>query len=134
MIGPGDARAPSPLQPNPDKHRVVVAVKLVEGDVLADLGVTPDLDPDFLDVGNVLVERGVGKAILRDSVAHHPTWFFLLLEYRHFISHQCQVVRGGQAGWAGADDRHFLVGRLDDRNPKDPLVVIERDLIHGVPL
>ena len=53
------------------------------------------------------------QPVVRDARAQHAAWDLLRLEHRHGVAEVRQVARAGQAGRAGADDRHsFLV---DDR-------------------
>ena len=52
-------------------------------------------------------EQRARQAVLGDAEAHHAAGLGRGFEHRDVVAEQRQVVRGGQAGGPGADDRHL---------------------------
>ena len=71
-------------------------------------------DAERLDEVDLLVERRLGQAVLGDAVAHHAAGVVLLLEDRDVVAGDREVVGGGEARGAGADDGDALARRLGD--------------------
>ena len=82
---------------------------VVDGDGPADDHVQLDLDAEGLDGldlgGHDLVLR---KTELGDAVLEHAARTVQRLEDGHVVAELREVCGAGQAGRAGADDRHFL--------------------------
>ena len=58
-----------------------------------------------------LEDLDLGQAVLRDAVAEHAARRRVALEDGHVVAGEQQVVGGGHAGRAGADDRDAPAGR-----------------------
>ena len=67
-----------------------------------------DLDAQGQDGLDVLVQLLPGQAVAGDAVAHHAAQALPLLVARDLVAHEGQVVGGGEAAGAAADDGHLL--------------------------
>ena len=107
---------------------VALVLEVVEGEVAAQLGVRDDLAAELPDrVVLALQHLHLGQPVLRDAVAQHAARCRVALEDRDVVAGDEQVVRGGHAGRAGADDRDALAGRgldLERHRRLDTLVAL----------
>ena len=108
-----DAQLVGVVAADRDDDRVEALVgQVVEREVAAEAGVADHLaaEPgDRLVLG--LEDLDLRQAVLRDAVAEHPARRRVALEDGHVVAGEQQVVRGGHAGRAGADDRGPAAGR-----------------------
>ena len=65
-------------------------------------------------MGDLGVEQGFGKAVVRNAVAEHAAQLGALLVHGYGMAHAGKVVRRGKAARAAADNRNLLAGRLAD--------------------
>ena len=90
--------------------------QFADGEVLAHGDAGLELHP----LGGHLFQAAVDDVLLQleigDAVAEQPAHPIVLLEEHHLVAGAGQLLGGGQAGWAGADDGHgcpLRVGRQD---------------------
>ena len=120
-------------RPGGDRHRVEVALELVERDVDADRGVEPEGDAEPLDEADVHLDRLARQAERRDADEHRPAGIRQAVEDRHHEALQGELAGDGQPGRAGADDGDALGACLDGRHDVgDPggLVPLDEEPLH----
>ena len=64
--------------------------------------------PMFEDVADLIVEHRRGQPERRNVDAHQPARLGQLLEDHHLVAQRHEVVRDGERGWPGADQRDAL--------------------------
>ena len=104
----------------------VRAQRLVADEAAAEL-------PDGLVFG--VEDLGLGQPVLRDAVAEHPARRLVLLEDRHVVAGEEQVVGRGHAGGPGADHGHALAGLgrgLERQRRLDAFLLRRQDLVAGI--
>ena len=88
----------------------MLRLQLVKGHIRAHVDAGADLDPQGEDGGDLTVQQLPGEAVVGDAVAQHAPQLTPLFIHRHLMSHQRQVIGGGEAAGAAAHHRHPLAG------------------------
>ena len=107
---PGDARPLVRVGADGDVQTVVLFLQLLERDIIPHLHLGVDLDPQGEDGCDLRVQQLPGEAVAGDAVAEHPAQLLPLLIDGDLVAHQGQVVGGGKAAGAAADDGDRLSG------------------------
>ena len=105
---PGDAGLLVGLGADGEVEGVILPLELLKAHVLAHADAGVDLDAQGQDGLDVLVQLLPGQAVAGDAVAHHAAQALPLLVDRDLVAHEGQVVGGGEAAGAAADDGHLL--------------------------
>jgi hypothetical protein len=103
-------QGPAALGAEAEEHRVELLADLFHGDVGADARLQLRLHAEVEDALDLGVEDVARRAEAGDAVAHHAAEELVLVEDRDVMAHARQLVGGGEAGRAAADDRHLLAG------------------------
>ena len=93
-----------------DVDGVEVAAQLAQGHVVGNGRAHAQLDALRDDPIDFALELGTREAIRRNAIAHHATQMLALLEDDGGVTHEREVVCGGEAGRAAADDGDALAG------------------------
>jgi len=101
---PVDPHGTGPPRADGQVDRVEVAPQVLQAQVRAQRLAGDDLDAQRLDGRDLRVERLLGEPVLGDPVPHHAAGVVLLLEHGDGVAGDRGVVRGREAGRAGADD------------------------------
>ena len=109
-----------------EQHRIVPLLQLVECDVTAERAVQVHFDPRAMrqHAVDVLLHRGLRQAKARDTPVHHAAELIGGLVHVHLVTGLGEIVRGGKARGAGADDGDGLV--LADRDRRQRVTRPER--------
>ena len=67
-------------------------------------------DPDAQKLLDLPVQHFSRKAVIRDSVPEHSAQFFPLLQYRHIMPHQAEIVGCADAAGTAADHSYPFSG------------------------
>ena len=88
-------------------------LQLVEGDVLAEFAIEVQLDPRAFgeEAVHVLLDHMGRAAEARDAPDHHAAGPVRHLVEMNRVARDREVMRGGEAGGAGADDADGLFVR-----------------------
>src|SRR5690349_5306068 len=93
-------------------HRVEARVEeVVHGEVFAELDVVLRVHTELPDAFELLIHHVLLQAVLRDAIAQHAAGLGHHVEDLAIVALQRQVIGGGQAAGAGADDGDLLAGR-----------------------
>ena len=103
-----------------EQERVGVALDVRDGHVDADVGAGDEADALGLHLGEPAVEHPLLHLELGDAVAEQPADPVVALEDGHGVAGAVQLLGGGEAGRAGADDGDRLPVRDDRRLGPDP--------------
>ena len=128
-----DAGAAPQLQAERDEHGVVLGVQGLQGDVGADADLVADVHAQGADDVHVLVDAGVGQAVLGDAPAGHAPGPVEGLEDGDLMTLLGQIEGGGESPGAGADDGYPLAGGCGDW-PHRGAALVEGHLVHDVTL
>ncbi len=119
-VGPGHVQRPRLAGAHAEANRVELAAQLGGGDVAAD--VHARLEPHALPrhllqaaVDDPLLELEIGNAIAQQAADA-----VVLLEEHRLVAGPIDLLGGGQAGGAGADDRHPLARPRGGQDGLDP--------------
>ncbi len=104
-----DTQASPKLGTHREQHRrVAVGEEVFEVAVRPHLVTGADLDTGAHEHVDLVVQHGGRQTIVGDAVAQHAASLGLGLEHRHPVPGARQIVGGGQARGARADDGHAL--------------------------
>ena len=91
-FGIGDRQRASGLRTHAEKHRIKVLADLFQRDVLTHMTVHARLHPQVEDALNLRVQHVARGTETRDAVAHHASEEFVLIENRHFMTLQHELI------------------------------------------
>ncbi len=111
----------APLQPRGEVHGGVAVVpeQAVDGEVAADARLEAELDAQRQDLVDLPLQHVVREPVAGDAEAQHAARHALRLEHGDPVPEAGEVAGAGEAGGAGADDRHTF--RVDPRRRPDLL-------------
>ena len=114
-VGAGDGQGAAALEADGEVHGLVAAAVLlheaVDGEVRAGRLVDLQVDAERGDAVDVLLQGGLGQAVLGDAEAQHAARLRLALEHGDGVAEQREVAGGGEAAGARADDGDLLLER-----------------------
>ena len=114
-VGAGDRQRAAALEADGEVHGLVAAAVLlheaVDGEVLAGGLAALQVDAEREHAVDVLLQGGLGQAVLGDAEAQHAAGLGLALEDGDLVAEQREVAGGGEAAGAGADDGDLLLER-----------------------
>ena len=128
-VGAGDGQGAAALEADGEVHGLVAAAVLlheaVDGEVLAGGLVALQVDAERGDAVDVLLQGGLGQAVLGDAEAQHAAGLGLALEDGDGVAEQGEVAGGGETAGARADDGDLLLER-------DLRLLGQRHVVEGV--
>ncbi len=114
-VGAGDGQGAAALEADGEVHGLVAAAVLlhqaVDGEVRAGRLVALQVDAEREHAVDVLLQRGLGQAVLGDAEAQHAARLGLALEDGDGVAEQREVAGGGEAAGARADHGDLLLVR-----------------------
>src|SRR5664280_1126523 len=112
-VGAGDRQRAAALEADGEVHGLVAAAVLlhqaVDGEVRSGGLAALQVDAECEHPVDVLLQGGLGQAVLGDAEAQHAARHRLALEHGHGVAEQRQVAGGGEAAGAGADHGDLLL-------------------------
>ena len=87
---------------------IILPLELLKAHILAHADAGMDLNAQGEDGLDLLIQLLPGQAVAGDAVAHHAAQALPLFVDRDLVAHESQVVSGGKASGAAADDSHLL--------------------------
>ena len=112
---PGDGQVAAEGRAAGEQHRVVLLAQLLDGHVDADVDAGAELGALGAHLLQPPVEDPLLHLELGDAVAQQPADAVGALEHDDVVAGAGQLLGGGEAGRAGADDGDPLAGALQRR-------------------
>jgi hypothetical protein len=112
----GHPEAASPLGADGHVYEVVLVSQAFERDILTDGHTEPELDAQIGDALDLCIEHVRRQAVVGDAVPQHAAGVGVAVVHDDRVAAAGHLVGEGEAGGAGADDRHGLalgLGLLD---------------------
>src|ERR1022692_1727442 len=120
QLAAGDREIAGLLGAAGEQDGVVAAAQIFDRNVAADVGIGDELDA----LGAHLLETPVDEVLfhleIRDAVAEEAADAVVLFKHGDGVAGAAQLLCGGEARGAGADDGDALAGDIDGRLGRDP--------------
>ena len=128
-----DVRALADVRADGEKCGIEVALAHVVEDA-GDLRVALEGDPEVEDPLDLGVQHVARQPVARDAKAHHASGHRPGFTDRHRVPAARQLIGGGQARRAGADDQHALAARLgvERELPATPYRLVAEEALDAV--